>query len=117
MFDKKNGISIFNLLEEQCIVPKGSSEGFYHKINNDMKNFELISINAKRIDFIFVVKHYANDVEYSTKGMVSKNKDNINPKTLSLLKNSSKNIINSINDFEINNIDKNSRKSIKLERI
>ena len=118
MFDKKNGISIFNLLEEQCIVPKGSSEGFYHKINNDMKNFELISINAKkRIDFIFVVKHYANDVEYSTKGMVSKNKDNINPKTLSLLKNSSKNIINSINDFEINNIDKNSRKSNKVRTV
>ena len=111
MFDKKNGISIFNLLEEQCIVPKGSSEGFYHKINNDMKNFDLISINSKkRIDFIFVVKHYANDVEYSTKSMVSKNKDNINPLTITLLKNSSKNIINSINTINDNSDSKKSNK-------
>ena len=46
--DKKNGISIFNLLEEQCIVPKGSSEGFYHKINNDMKNF-LVCFSDEKI--------------------------------------------------------------------
>ena len=39
-----------------------------------MKTLNLFPSMQKRIDFIFVVKHYANDVEYSTKGMVSKTK-------------------------------------------
>ena len=32
LFDAKNTLSLFNLIEEQCIIPKGSSEGFYNKI-------------------------------------------------------------------------------------
>jgi len=100
MFDKKKGISVFNLLEEQCLVPKGSSDGFYNKINNDMKNFPLINVDPKkRVDFIFTIKHYANDVSYSTIGMVSKNKDTINPKTLHLLKQSNKPMMNSIEQY------------------
>ena len=97
IIDAKPGI--FSLLNEQCLVPKGTSDGFYIKVSQVLcikNNSDVITINNKRkIYNEFTINHYASDVIYDASEFVEKNKDDINSQVQDLLKSSSNIIIKS----------------------
>jgi len=75
LIEKSQG-SIFSVLEEECMMPKGSDDGVISKIFKLGSN-SLCPRNQhnKRL---FGIKHYAGDVYYDTTNFIEKNKDIIN---------------------------------------
>jgi len=69
---------ILAILDEQCIVPQSSDRKFtrylYSKCG-DHKRF--IATSAQRVSYLFSIKHYAGEVEYSTDNWLEKNKDEL----------------------------------------
>ena len=64
------------LLDEECSLGKGSSQGFLHNIEASHKQnpFFLKKPLAKNS---FIVKHYAGDVSYDVTGVLDKNRDTL----------------------------------------
>ena len=109
---KSNGI--LSLLDEQCIVPRGNDNTL---LNNYYKNFKEKIKKEKEIEkelendleskiasyfygnaslkrsSKFAINHYAGLVEYSVDGFCHKNKNQVKPEILELIKNSSNEII------------------------
>jgi myosin protein heavy chain len=80
---------LLSLLDEECIMPKGSDETFTSKVyeiwEGNSKQFKPSRIRNKG----FILTHYAADVEYSTHEWLSKNKDPLNDNITNLIVNSS----------------------------
>ncbi|KAE9131120.1 Myosin-J heavy chain [Phytophthora fragariae] len=77
---------IFSLLDEECVVPKGSDAGFARKMYQRLQDHSYFS--ASRIDqadFAFQVHHYAGNVRYQAEGFCEKNKDQPNAELFSVL--------------------------------
>ena len=68
--------SLFRLLNEETMVPRGSSGGFFRKAMSKNKGHpRLEQVKHKRDSFILV--HYAGNVLYQTDGFMEKNKDRV----------------------------------------
>ncbi|KAI0463462.1 hypothetical protein LJB42_002457 [Komagataella kurtzmanii] len=90
-------VGIFSILDEECLIPKGSDEEFLNKLH---KNFEIKEDgvnspygNARykptKVRNGFIVKHYAGDVTYDVDGWLGKNKDPLNENIIEVLSSSS----------------------------
>lgn len=81
-------IGLLSLLDEECIMPKGTDRTFTSKVydlwDGKSRQFKPSRFRNKG----FVLTHYAADVEYSTDEWLSKNKDPLNDNITSLLANS-----------------------------
>ena len=77
---------ILSLLDEECRVPRGSDSGFALKVRSS--NDPLVAA-PKMMPGSFIIKHYAQDVTYNTKGFLERNKDQFSPSLLSLLQTTS----------------------------
>ena len=87
--DNKHLISLFDtpqsglwgLLQEECMVPKGSDTGFTEKLHCAQKKAGTATLTAvkglSRADG-FQLSHFAGMVTYSTSGWLDKNKDPLN---------------------------------------
>jgi myosin heavy chain 9/10/11/14 len=77
-----------SLLDEECIMPKGSDQTFTSKVydlwDGKSKQFKASRNRAEE----FILTHYAADVEYSTEEWLSKNRDPLTDNITSLLSNS-----------------------------
>ena len=87
--DPKTGL--FAMLDEECVVPSGSDKGFCNKIiakhgNGQSKRFEAIKTKP---DW-FIVKHFAGPVPYSSENFLDKNKDQLPPPIVDVVKASTK---------------------------
>jgi myosin heavy subunit len=71
---KKTG-SIIALLDEEGVVPNGSSEGFLNKITKTFANNKRFIAKTRTRDF--GIKHYAGEVTYDPTFFLSKNKVSI----------------------------------------
>lgn len=69
-------VGIFALLDEECMVPKGSDQGFCNKL---MRKYETHSrfVLLPRKNSWFGVQHFAGPVEYNSASFVEKNKDTL----------------------------------------
>ena len=78
--------SIFNILNDTCMVPKGNDSTFANRVYTELKDHEYLSADHKqRVESQFCIKHYAGDVCYSSKDICDKNKDRINQDILDAL--------------------------------
>ncbi len=86
-------MGIFSILEEECIVPKGSDKTFQEKLYNNHlgkhPNFGKPKPQKNKADDVhFDLHHYAGTVGYSVTGWLEKNKDPINTTVAMLFKSS-----------------------------
>ena len=69
---------VLKLLDDECLVPSGSDEGFARKLYARSHAHLEVTPKLKR-DHRFALRHYAGVVEYSSHGFVEKNRDAIFP--------------------------------------
>lgn len=76
LIESKNS-GIIALLNEACLVPKGSDELFHSSIVHQFGNHPhfIKPDSVKQSITSFTIKHYAGIVEYDTYGFLDKNKD------------------------------------------
>jgi len=67
---------IFAILDEECVVPQGSDQGFCNKIIKQHKGHRRFD-EIKTKPTWFVIKHFAGPVNYCTLQFLDKNKDQL----------------------------------------
>lgn len=68
---------LFKTLDEEARIPKGSSKTWYDKLKRNFKSSH-ITFPTRRSGDIFVVKHYAGDVDYTPLEFMDKNIEVLN---------------------------------------
>jgi len=67
---------IFGILDEECMVPQGSDQGFCNKLVKQHRGHRRFD-EIKTKPTWFVIKHFAGPVGYCTDGFLDKNKDQL----------------------------------------
>jgi myosin heavy subunit len=85
---------VFSMIDEEISVPKGSDEGFLTKVfqKHENKHPSMIRPKANNCkDFLknFGILHYAGPVFYNVTGFLEKNKDQLHPDIMAVLRASS----------------------------
>mmetsp|Transcript_41275 Transcript_41275/g.66676 ORF Transcript_41275/g.66676 Transcript_41275/m.66676 type:complete len:1698 (-) Transcript_41275:250-5343(-) len=70
------GIGVFAILDEECVVPQGSDQGFVNKIKKQLTGHRRFD-EIKTKPTWFVIKHFAGPVSYCSDGFLDKNKDQL----------------------------------------
>ena len=82
-------LSILNLLDEACLMPKGSDESLLQKLNAQHARDEK-SPHFRKPRFsqppAFILVHYAGAVKYTVTGFVQKNKESLSDSVCALIK-------------------------------
>lgn len=69
-------IGIFSILDEECLIPKGSDASFARKMYTQHGQHNHFEVSRKdEADTAFTIKHYAGNVRYQAVGFCEKNKD------------------------------------------
>ncbi|XP_033118965.1 myosin heavy chain, striated muscle-like isoform X4 [Anneissia japonica] len=86
-------MSVFDILEEECMMPKASDKTFTDKLINKHKgkhpNFGVPSVGGKKkagSEYHFEIHHYAGTVGYNTDYWLDKNKDPLNEAVVDLFR-------------------------------
>eukprot|EP00397_Hematodinium_sp_SG-2012_P000521 GEMP01000522.1.p1 GENE.GEMP01000522.1~~GEMP01000522.1.p1 ORF type:complete len:1700 (+),score=383.46 GEMP01000522.1:143-5242(+) len=79
---------IFAMLDEECVVPQGSDQGFVNKLKKTHETHRRFD-TIKTKQSWFVVKHFAGPVPYSSDGFLVKNKDQLSLDVIDAMKMSS----------------------------
>ena len=88
-------MGLLALLNEECVRPKGSDEGYASKVvtmHGDNANFE----KPRLLRNAFTVIHYAGGVTYTTEGFLDKNRDTMPDDLLALVRSSPQPLLASI---------------------
>lgn len=67
---------LFKTLDEEARIPKGTSKTWFDKLKRGSK-LANVSFPNRRVGQVFVVKHYAGDVDYNPLGMLEKNTESL----------------------------------------
>ncbi|ADM11386.2 myosin heavy chain [Encephalitozoon intestinalis ATCC 50506] len=86
LIEKNNPIGILSYLDEECVMPMATEKTFLGKL---MKNIRDEKFEVDRIRDVFILNHYAGDVEYTVEDWLSKNKDSHSEALTSLIRMSS----------------------------
>ena len=78
MIEKKPS-GIFPMIDEECVVPKGSDDTLLQKLQDTHRKNSFWGKAPKGTKSVFVVNHYAGGVSYSTQRFLEKNKDVLQP--------------------------------------
>ena len=84
LIHSKNGI--FKMLDEECMLPKGSDSSFNRKLNKKFYNHPFFSTKKINADQFLGIKHYAGEIFYSTKLFCNKNMNLISPEIFNFIK-------------------------------
>ncbi len=84
---------LFALLEEECVVPKGSDKGLADKLFDAAGRKHPCIRRPPKVKLGFALKHYAGEVVYDMAGFLPKNKDPFPEDLLVLLRNSSREFV------------------------
>ena len=68
-------MGLINVLNEECIRPKGSDSAFVNKVYSVNGDSDVLVKNRIFRDYQFGIKHYAGQVDYDATNFVSKNTD------------------------------------------
>ncbi|XP_071497949.1 unconventional myosin-Va-like, partial [Diadema antillarum] len=82
MIESKLGI--LDLLDEECMLPKGSDDNWCGKLYNKLTAHSHFS-KPRTSRTAFIVHHFADKVEYESDGFVEKNRDQVNDEHLNIL--------------------------------
>ncbi|CAI5743324.1 unnamed protein product [Hyaloperonospora brassicae] len=81
---------IFSVLDEECVVPKGSDAGFARKLYQRLHDHCSFSASrSEQAESTFQVHHYAGNVQYQAEGFCERNKDQPNAELFGVLEKSS----------------------------
>jgi len=89
------GTGVFAILDEECVVPQGSDQGFCNKLIKQHKGHRRFD-EIKTKPTWFVIKHFAGPVNYCTDSFLDKNKDQLSNDLIECLGNSSSEFIKSL---------------------
>ncbi len=85
---------ILSLLDEQCLVPKGTDIGLAQNMYNKLGEHPRFKAGAElKVDSRFMVNHYAGDITYVTEGFLEKNQDLLHEEAIDLLRSSANSIV------------------------
>ncbi|XP_071826412.1 unconventional myosin-Va-like isoform X3 [Apostichopus japonicus] len=83
----ENKLGILDLLDEECMLPKGADDNWCQKLY--AKHLEKKHFSKPRTsNTSFVIHHFADKVEYQSEGCVEKNRDNVNDEHIKILRGS-----------------------------
>ncbi|KAL2088781.1 hypothetical protein ACEWY4_015680 [Coilia grayii] len=86
-------MGILDLLDEECKMPKGSDDSWAQKLyNTHLKTCALFE-KPRMSNRAFIIKHFADKVEYQCEGFLEKNKDTVNEEQINVLKASKFNLL------------------------
>ncbi len=78
-------LGILDLLDEECRVPKGSDRSWVEKLYDKCKKWEHFA-KPRLSQTAFIVKHFADLVEYECAGFLDKNRDTVMEEQLNILR-------------------------------
>ncbi|KAM7015381.1 unconventional myosin-Va isoform 2-T2 [Tautogolabrus adspersus] len=79
-------MGILDLLDEECKMPKGSDDSWAQKLYNTHLKTSSLFEKPRMSNRAFIVKHFADKVEYQCEGFLEKNKDTVNEEQINVLK-------------------------------
>uniref|UniRef100_A0A8B9E2Z0 Unconventional myosin-Va n=1 Tax=Anser cygnoides TaxID=8845 RepID=A0A8B9E2Z0_ANSCY len=81
-------MGILDLLDEECKMPKGSDDTWAQKLYNTHLNKCALFEKPRLSNKAFIIKHFADKVEYQCEGFLEKNKDTVYEEQIKVLKSS-----------------------------
>lgn len=97
-------LGILDLLDEECRMPKGSDKSWVEKLYDKCAKAEHFS-KPRLSQTAFIVKHFADNVEYECAGFLDKNRDTVNEEQINILKASCNDLVSEL-FLEINALEK-----------
>lgn len=91
LIDRKS-TGVFAMLDEECIVPRGSDRGFCNKMKEKYKDNKRFAIIKTKPEW-FIVNHFAGPVSYCVDGFLDKNRDQLSLDLQDCIKKSSSQFI------------------------
>eukprot|EP00095_Tigriopus_kingsejongensis_P008891 maker-scaffold566_size135349-snap-gene-0.26 protein:Tk08891 transcript:maker-scaffold566_size135349-snap-gene-0.26-mRNA-1 annotation:"myosin va" len=78
-------LGVLDLLDEECKMPKGSDKSWVEKLYDKCKKWEHFS-KPRLNNTAFIVKHFADMVEYESAGFLDKNRDTVMEEQTNILR-------------------------------
>ena len=88
-------LGILDLLDEECRMPKGSDKSWVEKLYDKCKKYEHFS-KPRLSQTAFIVRHFADMVEYESAGFLDKNRDTVMEEQLNILKASNNELLSDL---------------------
>ncbi|XP_075714102.1 unconventional myosin-Va isoform X1 [Rhinoderma darwinii] len=79
-------MGILDLLDEECKMPKGSDNTWAQKLYNTQLKTCALFEKPRLSNVAFIIKHFADKVEYQCEGFLEKNKDTVFEDQVKVLK-------------------------------
>ena len=81
-------LGIFDLLDEECRIPRGTDSGWCSKLYDKCKKYPNFA-KPKIANTAFIIIHFADKVQYQSEGFVEKNRDTVMEEQVGVLRSSS----------------------------
>ncbi|CAH2056452.1 unnamed protein product, partial [Iphiclides podalirius] len=78
-------LGVLALLDEECRVPQGSDAGFVAKLHQNCAKYPHF-LKPRFGNAAFIIKHFADNVEYQCGGFLEKNRDTVSEEQLECIK-------------------------------
>ncbi|XP_052757132.1 unconventional myosin-Va isoform X2 [Galleria mellonella] len=78
-------LGVLALLDEECRVPQGSDQGFVSKLHDKCAKYQHFT-KPRFGRSAFIIKHFADHVEYQSGGFLEKNRDTVSEEQLECIK-------------------------------
>nr|AZL94460.1 myosin 2 [Nephromyces sp. MMRI]AZL94461.1 myosin 2 [Nephromyces sp. MMRI] len=82
------GMSILDLLEEQCLAPGGTDEKLVSSYKNNLKNKEAFQPAKVSPNVNFIIVHTIGAIQYNSETFLFKNKDILRPEIMEIVQKS-----------------------------
>ncbi|KAK5582398.1 hypothetical protein RB653_003981 [Dictyostelium firmibasis] len=107
---EKKSYGLLSLLDDECMMPKGSETTLLEKYNKQYHNTNQY-YQRTLAKGTLGIKHFAGDVIYQTDSWLEKNRDSVSSEVEQLLSSSSNNLVKSLFNLKENNSNSNIYKS------
>jgi len=88
-------LGILDLLDEECKMPKGSDQSWVEKLYDKCKKYDHFS-KTRFGQTAFLIKHFADQVEYESDGFLHKNRDTVSEDQINILKASKNDLVSDL---------------------
>jgi len=88
-------LGVLALLDEECRMPKGSDKSWVDKLYDKCKKWEHFS-KPRLSQTAFLVRHFADQVEYECEGFLHKNRDTVMEEQVVVLKSSKNKLVSDL---------------------
>ena len=85
-------LGIFDLLDEECRVPKGTDQSWVEKLYDKCKKYPHF-VKPRLNNAGFIIVHFADRVEYQAAGFVEKNRDTVMEEQIQVLRRSTNKLL------------------------